>query len=84
MAILLDSGGLNGLLVNSNSHLIVGHISWTFSPSISKFDIEGSSFTFINSRTKSESPKTEFIVIVRTVPKIRIIVYVFGSIDKNF
>ena len=41
IVILLDSEGLNELLVNSNLQLLVGHTSWTFSPSISKFEIVG-------------------------------------------
>jgi hypothetical protein len=66
---LLGLGGLNELLVNSNSHLLFGHISRKFSPSISNFEIIGSLFTFINSRIKSESPKTEFIDIIKKLLK---------------
>ena len=52
--------------------------------SISKFEIIGTVFTFCNSRTKSESPKTEFIDIVKILMKMRFILYILNFIDKDF
>ena len=62
--------GVNELLVNSSSHLQIGHICRQLSQSISNFEIVESLFTFFNSRTESESPKTRFIDIVKKALKL--------------
>jgi hypothetical protein len=62
MVIFLGPGGINELLVNSSLHLLVGHISSTFSPSISKFEIVGSIYIAIQGQSLNHQKQNLLIL----------------------